>query len=288
MVGKRRSIAGACGMAALMLGAGAASAVEVSFQQGVPNALVGGNYAGTQDTFLNSQTANQEASYGALTVAIAGHDPNDGSLRSALLRFDLTALQGQYSSINSATLVLRQRETSAQFAPFGMSIYAVSAANGDWVQGTTDTAAPNTAGNPDWLHKSHDTANWAGSAGLMTPGVDYVAAPLATGTWTSGEAGLELNHAPYSFALPTSTIEQWIAGNNPGMLIQKTDLSTPGLVQFSAAEWTADPDGAGPLTVADASSARPLLVIDYTPVPEPTGLAGLALAGIAALRRRRN
>jgi hypothetical protein len=275
--------AGLCAMIALVATAGVAQAEEVSFQQGKTNPLLGGAYTGTQDTFLNGQGPGQENSYGALAVAITGHDPNDASLRTALLRFDLTALQGQYTAINSATLTLFQRETSAQFTPFEVGAYEVSAANGDWVQGTT--AAPASPGSPDWLHKSHDTAGWAGSPGMMTAGVDYVATPLDTTSWTSGGAGLDMQNTQYSFTLPAALIEQWIAGSNTGLMIQKTDLSTAGLAQYAAAEWIADPDGtAGPLVAADI---RPLLTIDYTPIPEPSGLAALALTAAAALGRHR-
>jgi MYXO-CTERM domain-containing protein len=277
--------------AALALGATGtiAHADVITFQQGGSNALVS-NYAGTQDTFLNSSAV--DASYGALTVSIAGRDPGKPtadpvvppSLRTALLRFNLSALAGQYSSINSATLTLFQRETSAQFTDFTVNLYQVSAANGSWVQGTTDTDGTNTAGNPDWAHLSHDTQPWAGSPGLGTPGTDYVTPALSSVTWNSGDAGStsDKNNTQYSFAIPASLIGDWIGGNNSGLAIENADLQQDGLAQFASAEWTANPGGG--LT---APQIRPLLTIDYTPVPEPMGLGLLALGGAALLRRRR-
>jgi hypothetical protein len=271
-----------CGLAALS--AADASAAVVSFQQGVGNALVA-NYSGTRDTFLNEGAT--EASYGALTVSIGGHDPTStpATRRTALLRFDLSALQGQFSSINAATLTLYQRETTAQFTDFEVGAYSVSAANGGWVQGVTDTSAPNTAGNPDWLHLSHDATPWAGSPGLMTPGVDYDATPLSTVTWNSGVAGTaDKQNAQYTFTLPPSLIAAWAAGDNPGLLIRTTDPAVFGLAQFAAAEWNTDPDSTGPLTAPDI---RPKLTVDFTAVPEPAGLSLLAVGALALTRHRR-
>lgn len=253
--------------------ASAASAEVISFRNGANNALVT-NYGGTEDTLLNSNAGFEHNGYGALTASLTGRETIAATglvtYRTALVRFDLSALQGQYSSINSATLTLYQAETGVQFPDFEFGVHEVSAANSAWVEGTT---AAGVAGNPDWEHLSHDAQTWAGSAGLQTPGVDYVTPALATGTYQAGGAGSDRNGTPYDFALPGALVAKWIEGDNPGVVLQKSDLSTDGLFQFRTSEFA---------TV----SLRPVLTIDYTPIPEPAGLAVLGLAGLALRRWR--
>lgn len=272
-MGKQKIKRSLCALLGVFGIASAASAEVVAFRNGASNTLVT-NYGGTEDTFLNSNTGAEHAGYGALTAALTGRETIVASglvtYRTALTRFDLSAMQGQYSSINSATLTYYQAETGVQFADFEFGVHEVSAANGAWVEGTSATGV---AGNPDWEHLSHATQTWAGSPGMQSPGVDYVTPALATGTYTAGGAGSDRNGTPYNFTLPVALIEEWIAGDNPGVVLQKTDLTTDGLFQFRTSEFT---------TIA----LRPMLTIDYTPIPEPAGLAVLGLAGLALRRRR--
>lgn len=273
-MGKQNVARGVCGVLGMLGVASAASAEVIEFRNGASNALVT-NYGGTEDTFLNNNEGTTHTGYGSITASLTGRETVAATglvtYRTALVRFDLSALQGQYSTINSATLTLYQAETGVQFPDFEFGLHEVSAANGGWVEGTF---ADGVAGNPDWEHLSHDTQTWAGSAGLQTAGVDYIAPAFATGTYQAGGAGSDRNGTPYAFAVPAAMIAKWANGDNPGVVLQKSDLTTDGLFQFRTSEFT-------------TASLRPMLTVDYTPIPEPAGLAVLGLAGLALRRRRR-
>src|SRR5215813_5342983 len=92
------SVAALVSVFAVLMLALPARAVLVSFQDGVSPT---GGYTGAEDTSLFSVDPN--SNYGA--------DPRDhlgqgGDVRSILMRFDVSALSGLYSRINSVTLNL--------------------------------------------------------------------------------------------------------------------------------------------------------------------------------------
>lgn len=149
-MGKQKIKRSLCALLGLFGVASAASAEVVAFRNGASNTFVT-NYGGTEDTFLNSNTGAEHTGYGALTASLTGRETIVATglvtYRTALTRFDLSAMQGQYSSINSATLTYYQAETGVQFPDFEFGVHEVSAANGAWVEGTSATGV---AGNPDW------------------------------------------------------------------------------------------------------------------------------------------
>jgi MYXO-CTERM domain-containing protein len=270
------------GLFAGLLVAGVAStatAAVVSLQQGTNNSIAN-NYQGTEDTFISSAAAT--TSYGRNLAMLVR-----GGTAVSLLRFDLSLLVGQYSTINSATLTVYQREGSAQNQNFDMSLFQVSSANAGWVPGATGTAVNNQTGSSNWNFRVHDTQSWAGSAGLQTVGTDYLTPALGTVAVSTGDPGstTDTMNVPSSFSIPASVILDWIGGNNSGLVLQNTSVGNSSAMNFATSQWNIDPDGVGgPLISA---SIRPQLTIDYTPVPEPGGMAVLALGALLLHPRRR-
>ena len=120
------------------------------------------------------------------------------------MRFDVTSLAGHFTTIKSATLRLFP-------APFGIlgveggagpvTVYRLAAANTGW-------------GGSTWNQRVPGFENWAGSAGASTPGIDFLTPSIASGGPEQGEAVHDLVFTDVSF------IPNWVAGDNPGLLLQ--------------------------------------------------------------------
>lgn len=216
--------------------------------------------------------------------------PTATHTRRSLLRFNVGALSGQYSSINSVTVVLT---TSANFTSGTAStegantvnMFSVSSANAGWAPGTGSTGG--TFGAEDynastWNLRQQGTVTagtgtaWAGSLGLGTAGTDYVNTILASQSFTNGlGAGVTFSFTVTGSAA-TALINDWVDGTNEGLFFQAASetLGTANRISFASAEGSA--------------SYRPQLLIDYNVVPEP-GRALLVMAGLTfvGMRRRR-
>jgi len=91
----------------------------------------------------NTLVSGVGTNYGTSTTLILG-SANTTPIRRIIIRFDgLSSLAGKYSSINSATLKLRQKNSSASTSDFYYSIYAITDENASWLE--TDT---------NWLKRS--------------------------------------------------------------------------------------------------------------------------------------
>ena len=258
---------GMVGLAILGLVVGTSPADVISFQQGADNALVT-NYQGTDDNTLHAGSrVDQNA--GTYHVGPVGKSPWGGNASRGLMRFDLSAMAGQYIAINSVSLKLYS--DSKKVSPQTFSIYAIKPANADWVEGTVQWAVE--TGSSCWNYKAYDTSNWAGSAGLGTADVDYYATALGTFVTTggglveaalSGIPGLSLK----------DLIDQWSGSqaNNAGLLILGNE--TTAFQMFASAE--------------GLFGVPPELIIDYV-VPEPASALILVLgfAGTALRRGRK-
>ena len=126
---KKRNSMVMVGLVVLGLIAVASPADVISFQQGGNNALVT-DYQGTDDNTLHSgDRADQNA--GTYHLGPVGISPWGGHVSRGLLRFDLSAMAGQYVAINSITLKFHPDRAKS-----GISIYGVKPANADWAEGT--------------------------------------------------------------------------------------------------------------------------------------------------------
>jgi hypothetical protein len=238
-----------------------------SFSVGINNVV---NYAGTQDTVRNWTAPNNN--YGGwidwtLGVNSAGH-VDDG-----IIRFDVTAMSGQYSQINSVTLRMF-KYLNGESGVFNnvsdrwVDVFTIPAVD-NWVEGTA-----------------------AGVGGAVQPGTATQSQPQlgVSGPWNNGFA-LASNHV----VVPAG-----------GAFYANFPLD-PNLVNLNAlvTNWSSQPINSGMLVAFDGSPGSwtrgfifgahenptgiefiPELVIDYTPVPEPASIGSIVLLGAILLTRR--
>lgn len=248
-------------------------AVSIVFQEGAAIPELGiGSYSGTEDTTLISGVPN--GNYGSGISIYVG---NNSGERKTLLRFDVSALAGQAASIESVTLTMFQilQSGSNNGVAIDVNLYQISSANEGWVEGTVNGAFQ--TGSSSWNYQVSQTATWAGSEGLSTPGTDYVASAIDGTKVITAKTG---SGATYHWDLPVSLIQSWIDGENTGLLFAAADfgdLSDKDYFRFASSEHT---------TLA----SRPMLTINYTPIPEPgmVVLLGLGILAVCPGRRTRN
>jgi|GEM_PF-1559128 len=206
--------------------------VTVALQQGV------GGYHGVEDTYLSSyyrppQTPKEQSFGGVPTLAV--HDRGETSNYRALIRFDLSDIRGR---IVGAALVLTKSGRSPNGDKYfnqTISLNRIADANAGWQPGSSGYGYEEDVAT--WAHRCEPRAPWAGKPGLMEPGVDYVAEPLAT-----APTGVELNSPitlPFNDA---SFLNEWAANpdHNAGFLLQEikplSEIIRQGGDTFSSSE----------------------------------------------------
>jgi hypothetical protein len=168
----------------------AAADAVATFQSGAAAPFGGGVYAGCQDTMLvNNNGSGTDQNFGGRSDFEVGESPNFTSFsRHSLIRFDVTSFAGQFQSISNVTLRLYVTVASLVETGDTLQVFRLTPANSDWVEGSGvafNTSDPADVGMSTWAQKVQGSANWAGSAGASTPGVDYISQPLATFSYAS-------------------------------------------------------------------------------------------------------
>ena len=262
------------GLAVSGLVAGSSLAETLVFQQGTDNALVT-DYQGCQDNLsyvMNSPTSTGRADenagvYGTLCAGNIGWLSGSAryqSLTRTLMRWDLSAMAGLYSDINSVTLTLGSGGAKNAGTVY---VYVIKPANADWAEGTTVAEAEE--GSSCWLQKALNVADWAGDPGCGpvgdtgTPNDDYDHVGLGSYDWDGTEiAGDEVQialtgHAGVSLK---DLLDQWSGdqGANAGIILkanEAAELSGPAGADVANLTWRSSERG----DVAE----RPKLTIDY-------------------------
>jgi hypothetical protein len=238
------------------------------------------------NTIINGVLANDN--YGNFNPISSGKINDAIPNQSALVRFDVSALDGLYSSIDSITLrfhYVNDASAGAGNAVVTTNLHAITAANRGWIAGTHAGAA--ATGESTWNNLARNTTTWAGSAGLGTAGTDYDSTVLATHTLNSTRpaAGsvIDLTFAGDTVAL-TDLIDAWMVDNvdlsraNPGLLLRTPTPPAQNARNRLTVSSMEDPN----------TALRPQLIVNYTVVPEPSSALVGCLGLLALLRRRRN
>lgn len=188
-----------------------------------------------------------------------------GGVRRGLLAFDVASAIPAGSTINSVSLRLNMSNTSG-----GPAIIELRPALQNWGEGTSVAGGgeggggPSTTGDATWLHTFFNTSFWT------NPGGDYSATPSASLSVGGVGAYTWASNAQF-----VADVQNWLdnPGANFGWVILGDEVTSSSAKRF---------DSRNNATPAN----RPLLTIDYTPIPEPSGL-GLLLVGAFGRRRFR-
>lgn len=189
-----------------------------------------------------------------------------GGVRRGLLAFDVASAIPAGSTINSVSLRLNMSNTSG-----GPAIIELRPALQNWGEGTSVAGGgeggggPSTPGDATWLHTFFNTSFWT------NPGGDYSATPSASLPVGGVGAYTWASNAQF-----VADVQNWLdnPGANFGWVILGDEVTSSSAKRF---------DSRNNATPAN----RPLLTIDYTPVPEPAGLCLLLVGAFGRRRLRR-
>jgi hypothetical protein len=249
------------------------SADTVTYRSGDFDPFLSGVYVSAQDTMIMMQGGDGTGNFGARgDMEIGSFIGVSGSPRRDLLRFNITSLAGKFSSIDSVTLrmYLNWNEPTSNYLLY---LNKLSEANADWIEGIHGSGTAGL-GEVCWNNRKYSSINWAGSAGASTAGVDYVGGTVAVRSLTGDE--LQYSAIDFNFT-DVSFIDDWAAGNNPG-LIARAQYENIGRTSFFTREF-------------QLGDYAPELIINFTPIPEPSsfalfGVGMLCLLGCFWRRKR--
>lgn len=271
--------------AAILLAGGASQASVVTLQQGV-NDYTGQSAGPLMENYATLAHGNATA----LEVGSWGGRAGQTRLRT-LIRFDLSSLADQNITGASLKLTLVSTVAGTVDSPTPWSatfnLYRISDANAAWVAGNTNANYPGSAGLATWGYLSVPSGEgtdpaqgtggvaWAGSAGLTTAGVDYVATPVASVTVSSSDSAGTVYTLTFT---DVSFLNDWAANPaaNAGFVLVADSLEASSR---QAATFASGNNA----TV----SSRPVLEITSSPIPEPAALGMLGMGGLAVMLRRR-
>lgn len=175
---------------------------------------------------------------------------SSGSIRRALIAFDLNAAIPSGSRITAATLTLSL--ASEDEASTGISVHALSSA---WGEGASSASggrgAPSAPGDATWIHAFFDGRLWESAGG------DFLGTVLAMGI-----ADLPGATTFGSSAELVADVQRWLdaPGDNHGWILLGDETSPSTVRRFGSREQI-DP------------ALRPMLRIEYSPpcAPAPLG-----------------
>lgn len=218
------------------------------------------------DATLYEESATVTAN-GAGEFLLAGRTNQAAhSRRRSLLRFDLSSLP---AGATITAVSLRLNLSAVTTAP---TLLGLHRATQSWTEGPADPAGNESAGSAaiagdvTWQFASQPTAAWT------TPGGDSLPSPSATLT-VGSTAGFYTWSDP---GLATDVLD-WIAdpGANFGWILRDPESNPQTAKRFASSEH-ANPDW------------RPLLTIEFIPIPEPSAASLLlAVSGLVWRRNRR-
>lgn len=190
-----------------------------------------------------------------------------GEIRRGLVYFDITSHVPAGATITGVSLTLHMSRTPATGEP--VSVHRVQT---EWGEGASvgfmggGAGAPSEAGDATWIHAMYPDAFWS------TPGGDFDPDPL-TQTIVGGLGHYTWDSTPAFVSLAQS----WLDGQsaNHGLLLLGDESFEGTAKRFDSRE-------------NDDPALRPVLAVEFTPVPAPAGSIVLVLGlGVGGAARRR-
>ncbi|MGC3792046.1 DNRLRE domain-containing protein [Priestia aryabhattai] len=246
--------------------AGGGNVTEVPLNGGVNGTVTSKHYL-TADTVLLSASAGNN--YGAFaSLPIRGGAVNK---QRALIRADFTGVNAD--KITAAKLKMYDLNAgviggATQSAEGTINVHPVTAANADWVQGTTNGAAA-ANGEPTWNKKASSTVDWAGGVGLGSPGSGgYLTNPITALNRTIGYTG-------YVEGSLDITVLKTLLEVKGGFLLKAADETVDNNgISLSSKEGSLDKIGYFEITQTLPSTVRPAFIAFET-----TGIGARVLDG---------
>jgi hypothetical protein len=206
-------------------------------------------------------------SNGAGTGMFAGRSASaSNSIRRVLAFFDIAASIPAGATITSATLTLSN--SAANTSDTSISLHRVTE---DWGEGTSVAGmgggggAAATAGDSTWLFRSFPGSPWATPGGSFVPGASSAAVVGGPGSYSWSGSGLVADIQAFLDAPAT----------NFGWILLGDESASSTTRRFATRE-------------ESDVNLRPMLSVEYTPVPAPGGVAVIAMLAGLGIRRRRS
>jgi alpha-glucosidase len=231
-------------------------------------------YQGVDDTSLVQESPdNNFGGRDSLLVGVVG----GGMVRDALLRYDLSAIAGEYSTIDSMKLRLHVDAFTDPAAWLEMNVALERAGNAGWVAGTGDNQLQD--GSATWNHAARTGTQWLGGANGARGSADLHGVmgnaivaenTAAVGSW------IEIDLTPVAddpdADTLTKVVDMWTrnsGADNAGMLLVYQSMADDPQWTFSSSDHP-------------TAALRPELVVEFTPL-DPYGRwaeqSGLVSAG---------
>lgn len=219
----------------------------------------------------------------SLSVGQNGVNPANLNYRT-MQRFDVSALTGNYSSIDSATITFRHTSKAKLAAgqTLTLNLFLLDNTNAAWVEGIDIATTPTTTQGATWNNLSAGDSGstaWSGGAGIGNSTASVGISTLVDTVAITNDDAVIGGTVTFNLnAAALTQIDSWATGgSNAGFFLTSTeDQDVQNVAIFASRE--------------HATDAGPTLSVDYTVIPEPSTAALLigALAGSLALRRRQH
>ena len=214
------------------------------------------------DNTLIEDAEGDVSSGGSTGMFVGRNNQPSNSRRRSVILFDIVAAIPAGSTVNSVVLGLSLAPSNEAAAT--VSVHRLQAA---WGEGTATSGggqgAPAGPGDATWLYSQYNSTPWT------TPGGDFEAASTQTSVGAAGD------YLWPSTAAMIANVQAFLdsPAANFGWILIGNESAGQTSKRFATRE--------------DADEAlRPRLIVDYTPIPEPT-CAALLMTGAWLLCGRR-
>ncbi|OVE80273.1 hypothetical protein BVY01_00510, partial [bacterium I07] len=166
---------------------------------------------------------------------------------ASLIRFNLTGLRAR--TVQSAKFRIYKLKSMSQKGSVDVHVYSVSEANGNWVEGGSESKREEGAST--WQFKGNGIP-WAGTSGASKADVDFETPVLATPQTVNPETSGWLE-----FDLPTALVQSWLDKPSTNNGLYLTSQANPDLSDEAHFYSSEHFSGKGPELIITATAGVP-------------------------------